>query len=161
MNRQTRRIVTGQAPDGTSVFTHVEDAEPFRLGGGMLRHVLWNWDELPTLPVHKTGPYRPSQGLPVGRPGGVQVEKWVLPPHFPHEGGHENSTRMHAYDTIDVVFVLEGEIDLEQSDGVVVRLKCGDVLVQNGSVHAWRNPTDQECVLGFVFFGAKRDGTST
>lgn len=161
MERQTRRVVTGEEPGGKSVFTHVEAVEPFRLDGGMLRHVVWDWDDTPKLPFYQSGTYSPKQGLPIGRPGGVQIEKWVLPPHFPLKGGHENSTSMHSYDTIDVVFVLEGEIDLEQSDGTVVRLRTGDVLVQNGSVHAWRNPTDRECVLGFVFFGAARTGVAT
>lgn len=158
MDQQMRRIITGQAPDGKSVFTHVEVVEPLKLGGDMLRNVVWGWDETPTLPYHEPGPFKAPTGWPLGRPGGVQIETWVLPPHFPLEGGHENSSRMHSYDTIDVVFVLEGEIDLEQSDGVVVRLQRGDVLVQNGSVHAWHNPTDERCVLGFVIFGAAREG---
>ncbi|HKT72238.1 MAG TPA: cupin domain-containing protein [Steroidobacteraceae bacterium] len=160
MERQMQRIITGQTSDGKSVFTHVEAVEPMRLGGDMLRHVVWSWDETPTLPYYKAGPYEAPTGSPAGRPGEVQIEKWVLPPRFPLEGGHEDSSRMHSYDTIDVVFVLEGEIDLQQSDGVVVRLRRGDVLVQNGAVHTWRNPTDERCVLGFVFFGAARKGAS-
>ena len=61
-----------------------------------------------------------------------------------------------SYDTIDIVFVIEGEVDLEQSDGVTARLRRGDVVVQNGTMHAWNNPTDARCVLGFVFCGANR-----
>lgn len=156
VNLQMRRVITGETVDGKSVFTHVEVVEPLRLDGDMLRYIVWGWDELPTLPYHQPGPFEARTGLPVGRPGGVQIETWVLPPRFPLEGGHDNSSRMHSYDTIDIVFVLEGEIDLEQSDGIVVKLCRGDVLVQNGAVHAWRNPTNERCVLGFVFFGASR-----
>jgi hypothetical protein len=159
MGQPMRRVITGQTPGGKSVFTHVEPVEPLKLGGDMLRHIVWGWEETPTLPFHNAGPYKAST-LPAGRPGAVQVETWVLPPRFPLEGGPENSSKMHSYDTIDVVFVLEGEIDLEQSDGVEVRLRRGDVLVQNGAFHAWRNPTDERCVLGFVFFGATREGAS-
>lgn len=159
MERPVRRIITGETPDGTGVFTHVEDVEPARLPGNMLRYIAWGWDETPALPYHNDGPYEGHAGMPE-RPGAVQIETWVLPPHFPHEGGHENSDRMHSYDTVDVAFVLEGQIDLEQSNGVVVRLKVGDILVQNGAVHTWRNPTDEPCVLGFVYFGAPREGAS-
>ena len=160
MDQQVRRVITGEAPDGKGVFTHVEDVEPLRLSGDTLRHIVWGWDEAPKLPYHEPGAYQALKSFPAGRPGAVQIETWVLPPRFPREGGdhHENCSRLHAYDTVDVVFVLEGEIDLEQSDGAVVRLRRGDVLVQNGAVHAWRNPTDERCVLGFVFFGTTRKG---
>lgn len=154
-----RRVVTGQSPEGQSVFTHIEEIEPLRPGGDMLRHIVWSWDKLPSLPYYNPEPYQVSAGMPVGQPGGVQIERWVLPPRFPLEGGHANSATMHSYDTIDVVFIIEGEIDLTQSDGVTVRLRCGDVVVQNGTVHAWNNPTDERCVLGFVFFGAARNVT--
>ena len=155
-----RRVITGESPDGKSVFTHVEAIEPLRPGGDMLRHIVWDWDETPTLPYHASGPYQAPTGIPEGCPGRVQVETWVLPPHYPLKGGHENSTKMHSYDTIDIVFVIEGEIDLEQSDGTTVRLRCGDVVVQNGTFHAWYNTTDKRCVLGFVFCGARRDGAA-
>jgi len=39
-------------------------------------------------------------------------------------------------------------------DGVEVHLKAGDVLVQHGTRHAWRNKSDQPCVL--VVTGARR-----
>jgi hypothetical protein len=162
VDHKVRRVITGETSDGKGVFTHVEDVEPLRLSGDTLRHIVWGWDETPKLPYLERGPYDVLKGLPLGRPGAVQIETWVLPPRFPLEGGdhHENCSRLHAYDTVDVIFVLEGQIDLEQSDGAVVRLRRGDVLVQNGAVHAWRNPTDERCVLGFVFFGAARDVSS-
>ncbi|MGD9714061.1 MAG: cupin domain-containing protein [Thermomicrobiales bacterium] len=151
----TRRVITGQSTNGKSVYTHLEEVEPLRLGGDMLRHIIWGWNELPELPLYEPGPYKVNE-IPAGRPGGVQVELWVLPPHFPLAGAHENASSMHSYDTIDIVFVIEGEVDLEQSDGVTARLRRGDVVVQNGTMHAWNNPTDARCVLGFVFCGANR-----
>lgn len=152
-----RRVITGELPDGTGVFTHVEAMDPLFPGGDMLRYVAWDWDKTPTLPVHVTEPYKVATGLPERQPGRIQVETWVLPPRFPLAGGHESSLKMHSYDTIDIVFVIEGELDLEQSDGTVVRLRRGDVVVQNGTAHAWNNPTDERCVLGFVFCGADRE----
>ncbi|WFU41513.1 cupin domain-containing protein [Bradyrhizobium sp. CB82] len=47
---------------------------------------------------------------------------------------------MHTTDTVDYGILVEGEISLELDDGQVVALKPGDVVVQNGTRHAWRNP---------------------
>jgi len=63
---------------------------------------------------------------------------------------------MHTSDTVDVDFVLSGEVDVELDDGVEVHLKAGDVLVQNGTRHAWRNKSDQPCVLVVAVTGARR-----
>lgn len=57
---------------------------------------------------------------------------------------------------MDVDFVLSGEVDVELDDGVEVHLKAGDVLVQNGTRHAWRNQSDQPCVLVVAVTGARR-----
>jgi mannose-6-phosphate isomerase-like protein (cupin superfamily) len=61
-----------------------------------------------------------------------------------------DSPGMHTSDTVAVGFVLSGEVDVELDDGVEVHLKAGDVLVQNGARHAWRNKSDQPCVLVVV-----------
>jgi quercetin dioxygenase-like cupin family protein len=51
---------------------------------------------------------------------------------------------------------LSGEVDVELDDGVEVHLKAGDVLAQNGTRHAWRNKSDQLCVLVVTVTGAHR-----
>jgi quercetin dioxygenase-like cupin family protein len=53
--------------------------------------------------------------------------------------------------------VLSGEVDVELDDGVEVHLKAGDVLVQHGARHAWRNQSDQPCVLVVAVAGAHRE----
>jgi hypothetical protein len=37
-----------------------------------------------------------------------------------------------------------------------VHLVAGDVLVQHGARHAWRNKSDQPCVLAVAVTGARR-----
>jgi mannose-6-phosphate isomerase-like protein (cupin superfamily) len=64
---------------------------------------------------------------------------------------------MHTSDTVDVDFVLSGEVDVELDDGVEVHLTAGDVLVQHGARHAWRNKSDQPCVLVVAVAGAHRE----
>jgi hypothetical protein len=53
-------------------------------------------------------------------------------------------------------FVFSGGICHIQGDGSQVTLRPGDVLVQNGAVHAWQNRADQPCMVCFVVIGAPR-----
>ena len=63
---------------------------------------------------------------------------------------------MHRTDSIDYDLVMEGEIWLELDDGKQIHLKQGDVVVQGGGRHAWRNKSDSDAVMAFVLIGARR-----
>ncbi len=177
--RAVRRIVTGQTPEGRSVFTHVEEIKPLRIGD-LLWYGVWGWDEVPTLPHHQPEAYVPRSVFPGGNPGAVRVNNVIFPPGQgvvrkmpaaqPEEyarllaavpaGGSRGEDGMHSTDSIEVAVVLEGEIGLEQDDGVEVTLRVGDVLIQNGALHAWRNRTDEPCLVCFVVIGARRVGAT-
>jgi quercetin dioxygenase-like cupin family protein len=57
--------------------------------------------------------------------------------------------RNHRTETVDYAIVLSGEIEMEL-DGFVVRLRAGDVLVQQNTMHNWVNRGTQACVVAFV-----------
>lgn len=63
---------------------------------------------------------------------------------------------MHTTDSIDYDVVLDGEIVLELDDGREVTLRPHDVVVQNGTRHAWRNRSDKPAKMLFVLVGARR-----
>ena len=63
---------------------------------------------------------------------------------------------MHTTDSLDYDIVLDGEIWLEVDDGHIVHLKQGDVVVQGGGRHAWRNPSQRTATMAFVLVGAAR-----
>ena len=63
--------------------------------------------------------------------------------------------RNHRTDSIDYAVVISGEIDMELDDGVVVRLKAGDVLVQRGTIHNWVNRGSAPCTIAFTLIDAK------
>ncbi len=63
---------------------------------------------------------------------------------------------MHTTDTVDFGIVLDGEIWLELDDGAETKLHAGDVVVQNGTRHAWRNKSDRPCRMAFTLIGADR-----
>ncbi|GAA2277464.1 cupin domain-containing protein [Streptomyces hawaiiensis] len=64
---------------------------------------------------------------------------------------------MHATPTVDYGIVLQGEIVLELDDGHCTSLSAGDVVIQNGTRHAWRNRSDQPATMAFVLIGAEQD----
>jgi quercetin dioxygenase-like cupin family protein len=63
--------------------------------------------------------------------------------------------RNHRTDSVDYAVVISGEIDMELDDGVVVKLKAGDALVQRGTIHNWVNRGTEDCVIAFVLISAK------
>jgi quercetin dioxygenase-like cupin family protein len=63
---------------------------------------------------------------------------------------------MHTTDTVDFDVILSGEIYLELDDGAEVLLKAGDCVVQNGTRHAWRNRSSENCVIAVTLVGAAR-----
>ena len=68
-----------------------------------------------------------------------------LPPRHPF---------MHRTRSVDYALVLYGEIDMLLDDSEV-HLKAGDVIVQQGTNHAWVNRSDDICRIAFVLVDAK------
>jgi len=61
--------------------------------------------------------------------GGVRFRVASIPP---------NSPRFHVTNTVDYLYVLDGDITLELDDGSVL-LHPGDCVVQRETNHSWRN----------------------
>jgi len=61
---------------------------------------------------------------------------------------------MHTTPTIDYDVVLDGRIMVEFDDGAMVDLNPGDVLIQHGTRHAWRNRGERPATMLFVLIGA-------
>jgi len=58
---------------------------------------------------------------------------------------------MHRTVSLDYGVVLEGEIICELDSGETRHMKRGDVCIQRGTMHAWRNPSETEwCRMLFV-----------
>ena len=58
--------------------------------------------------------------------------------------------------TYDFGYVVEGEVVMQLDDGET-HLAEGDLVVQNGTMHAWFNPTDRPARMLFVCIGAHFD----
>jgi hypothetical protein len=168
-----RRVITGQKESGESMFTHVEEVEPLCREDGTLQWWgIWGLDELPTLPYYNDQPYRARSLFPP--PGAVRVQVANIPPGtietiarpsdewFRLQSAadvgrdYDEKTGMHTTDTIDIGIVISGECEIEQGNGDKVRLRVGDVYVQNGAEHAWHNDSGEAFIIVFVFLGVVR-----
>jgi mannose-6-phosphate isomerase-like protein (cupin superfamily) len=62
---------------------------------------------------------------------------------------------MHRTNSIDYGIVLSGQLELELDDERVTLLGPGDIVVQRGTMHRWRNPSRSEvCRIAFILIEA-------
>ena len=144
-----RRIVTGH--DSQNVAKVIMDGAPTnerRGAAGNVSTLIWCTDSTPAdISVGETAEDMGARKLGTAPPAnGSRVTVIDFPPG--------NKPSMHRTETIDYVFVLSGEIDMDMDDSTV-KMKAGDVMVQRGSNHSWVNRSDKPARLGFVLVDAK------
>lgn len=61
---------------------------------------------------------------------------------------------MHKTDSLDVIILIKGEIDLLLDDGEAASLKPGDVVIQRATNHAWANHKKETALLVAVLIHA-------
>jgi hypothetical protein len=62
---------------------------------------------------------------------------------------------MHKTNTVDYAVVYDGEIWLELDDNQTLHMKRGDMVVQNGTRHVWRNKGTKPVTMLFFLNGAR------
>ncbi|MEJ0024996.1 MAG: cupin domain-containing protein [Rhizomicrobium sp.] len=173
-----RRIVTGRNGEGKSVFVSTDsapNAHDYVHIPGMSSTQIWSTPSSPLLPSDVEDPTLTSRSV-VPPVGGTQFVFLKLPPdsvmqspHFDPSAATEENKKvisglaecfepdgMHTTDTIDYGIVLDGEVWLELDDGRAEHLRQHDVIIQNGTRHAWRNKSNRPALLAFVLIGARR-----
>jgi quercetin dioxygenase-like cupin family protein len=146
MSLQIRRVVTGHTADGRA---RVEVDE-------LVKNVISNRPGASSSVIWST------KGFPVDNDGfndptsasfKTTVETGTVFRVVRYQPGV--APRNHRTDSIDYAVVISGAIDMELDDGVVVKLKAGDVLVQRGTIHNWVNRGREDCVIAFVLISAR------
>ncbi|MEL7487651.1 MAG: cupin domain-containing protein, partial [Pseudomonadota bacterium] len=61
---------------------------------------------------------------------------------------------MHKTETLDVIILIRGSIDLLLDDGEARSMKAGDVVIQRATNHAWVNTGDETALLVAVLMNA-------
>jgi quercetin dioxygenase-like cupin family protein len=141
-----RRVVTGHSPEGKAIVAIDEIAKNVvspRFGQSSA--VIWSHAATP-VDNGEAGDGGLRDVRECGADGAifrvVQYDPGVAP-------------RNHRTQTIDYAAVLSGEIDMRLDDGLEVRLRAGDVLVQRGTIHDWINRGAEPCVIAFVLIAGK------
>jgi quercetin dioxygenase-like cupin family protein len=113
--------------------------------------VLWGWDAMPSLPIGSGDLEDEHTDRPLFPPsGGASVNLVVFPP------ADAGPSAMHRTDTVDFLFVLEGEVVLRHPGCDDITLTAGDFFVQNGALHQWENLSDKKCVMACIVLATQR-----
>jgi hypothetical protein len=171
-----RRIVTGNV-NGKAV---VQSDEPlraykFKTVPGYEHTLIWVSAATPDLTKEQKFDSYPDSVVP--GPGGTSLHFVTFPPgsvfadpsfnagaaqaealvrlrgladHFEKE-----DPGMRKTNTVDYAVVDDGEIWLELDDAETLHLNRGDVVVQNGTRHAWRNKGTKPVTMLFFLNGAR------
>jgi quercetin dioxygenase-like cupin family protein len=63
----------------------------------------------------------------------------------------------HRTETLDIGVVVAGQMEARLDSGEVRTLNVGDTIVQRGTMHSWRNPSDTEWARMVVFLVGVED----
>lgn len=182
----TRRIVTARDPDGRSVIAtdaEVEDVT-ISLAPGMVFTPVWGSDKpaefaldgrvpatagyfpassgvtatLVTVPPDADAPAPPpdmsaEQLEQMMAEGFAEAEQKLPGLAAVMEPDHPG---FHTTDTVDLVYLVSGTLVLETTTGQPATMAPGDVVIQNGTRHAWRNPGAEPAIMFAVSLGVDR-----
>jgi mannose-6-phosphate isomerase-like protein (cupin superfamily) len=176
-NPSTYRRVVTENVNGKAVVQNDESllAYEFKTVPGYEHTLIWVNPAIPDLTKEQRFDRNPNSVVP--GPGGTSLHFVTFPPgsvfadpSFDGEAARgealirlrgladhfeKEDPAMHKTNTVDYAVVYEGEIWLELDDAKAVHLKRGDVVVQNGTRHAWRNRGTTPVTMLFFLNGAK------
>jgi hypothetical protein len=172
-----RRIVTGHDPRGKAIvlFDSSDPYKEVRPRAGVTTRALWMTESTPAQmdgSADRAAAVRSIAPLPNGSifrvvdfPSMTDEEMAKLDlHHMADQAGQSHAASkyrppthpfMHRTTSVDYAIVMSGEIDMLLDDGVSLHVKAGDVVVQQGTNHAWINRTGATCRVAFVLIGAQ------
>jgi mannose-6-phosphate isomerase-like protein (cupin superfamily) len=174
MVKPVRRVVTGHDASGKAVVLMDGAAPNQKLRNtGLVSTLMWATDETPADISGASDRAERESGV-APPPAGSILRVVDFPPLTADAAaaldqasihremglgaqGHGAPSRhpfTHRTRSIDYAFVLEGEIDMLLDD-TEVHLRTGDILVQQGTNHAWVNNSTENCRIAFVLIDAQ------
>lgn len=140
--RDTKTYVTGHNPEnGTAVYESIKPADWHLVRDTNLYTVSYTTSEFPVdmndnVDIRQHEKVMAGGNLGLVRPNGTVCRTVDFKPLGP--------TLMHRTRSLDYGIVVEGEIELQLDSGEVQNLKRGDIAVQRGTMHAWKNASATE-----------------
>jgi mannose-6-phosphate isomerase-like protein (cupin superfamily) len=171
-NSAIRRIVTTHDADGKAIVLSDENAPNVRVRkeNGLVSTLLWTTGSIPATysnadrgaaqigvapgpgtTILRVVEFPPEVATPATDNATMLAEMGIAP-----SSGQRRPARhpyMHATDSVDYAIVLEGEIDMLLDD-TEVHMSAGDIMVQQGTNHAWVNRGQKPCKVAFVLIDA-------
>lgn len=165
-----RRVVTGHDPSGKAIVLMDGAAANQKLRQtGIVSTLLWVTDETPAdisgsadraareigVPPPPNGSilrvvdFPPESATAKADNAAILKEMGVAAGSAPVRHAHMHRTR-----SVDYAIVLSGEIDMLLDDSEV-HLTAGDIMVQQGTNHAWVNRGSEVCRIAFVLIDGK------
>ncbi|EXJ75251.1 uncharacterized protein A1O5_01947 [Cladophialophora psammophila CBS 110553] len=154
----SRHITTHNA-DGVAIFATADPADPSSPSSAGSMSPDPSWLNFPGSPASGFGLAYATDTIPADFNGNADLDTYnaYLPKHpgITIRGGSVfrvvdmdpgAKSPMHRTVSIDYGVVLEGEVELELDSGEKRRLARGDIFVQRGTMHMWRNPSDSKPV---------------
>jgi naringenin degradation protein FdeH len=161
----TRRVVTGHKNGkGLVLYDGPAPNRKVRQASGLVSTLLWVTDESPADISGRADRAEREIGVPPPPRGSIfRVVEFPPQREMSREAvlkemglSRQSSSMhpgMHKTRSIDYAVVMEGEIDMVLDDSEV-HLAAGDVLVQQGTHHAWVNRGARACRIAFVLIDA-------
>lgn len=138
--RTISRFITSHNDEGKAIFSNtVPEPAPFQLLPNGAAFALGYTSTETPVELNEDKDLKTYQsylselpGLTI--PGGTVLRFVDAPP--------KSLSPMHRTVSLDYGVVLEGEVELVLDSGEVRLMKRGDVAIQRGTNHAWRNPSE-------------------
>lgn len=174
--KKMRRVITGIDKDGLSRFVSDEVLEAFSpptLGTDIIQ--VYGADDPLIVPFD--GIQEEGLNFFPKQPAAFRFIVFTYPPNSDKaerktdEASHAETERlapgigevishgggMHATSTVDLEYVLSGQLTLKMDSGEQTVLKAGDCLIQCGTLHSWVNESDEPATVLCIFVGANQD----
>ena len=147
MENSIRSIVTGHNKAGKAIFSSDEFLQPQVIPtGDAAMSTIWTTKTVPADSNDETNGRLRDAGTTLK--GGSVIRIVDMLPGA--------SSPMHRSNSIDYGIVLSGKIELELDDKQFKTIEPHGIIVQRGTIHKWRNPSETEiCRMLFVLIEAK------
>ena len=178
MPRKIRRVVTGHDTKGKAVVLMDSDAPNARVrpATGLVSTLLWVTD---TTPAELSDRDNADREIGITPPLSGSILRILEIPPESSRSAAENAAiveemrrqqasgdasgiqrnpdhrhhGMHRTESVDYALILEGEIVMLLDDSETP-LKTGDVVIMQGTYHAWANRSSKPCMMAFILIGA-------
>ncbi len=147
MTDKIRRVVTGHTKEGVAVFRSDDtfETKPIPTGDAAFA-LIWTTANVPADLNDETDGRERDAGTTLNGGSVIRVVDMLPGAQSP----------FHRSSSIDYGIIMSGEIELELDNGVIKTLGPGDIVVQRGTIHLWRNPSETDvCRIVFVLTEAK------